>query len=186
MAVDAARAHIAEGDIDVPETAVRLAAESNAATVGVKSVSLARLLELLGTDNVSGTGIMSGSIPVRFGRAGFAIDNGRLTAQSEGVLHVRLGSARATLEAQGEAMRLMVEALEDFRYTVFEIEIDRPIASDLSLKIRLEGMNPKVLDGHPFRFNISLTGDIEPLLAALKAGQGLTTDILQRAVDIKR
>ncbi len=186
VAIDEASARLAEGDLRVPGTTVRLAAESNAATVRVKSVSLARLLESLGTDNVTGTGILSGSIPLRFGRAGFAVENGTLKAESEGVLHVRLGSAKQTLEAQGEAMRLMVAALEDFRYTVFEIEVDRPPGADLSLKIRLEGMNPAVLEGHPFRFNISLTGDVEPLMAALRAGQGLTADILERAVDVGR
>lgn len=186
VAIDEASAHMADGELDVPETAVRVAADQNAATINVKSVSLARLLENLGTDNVTGTGELSGSIPVRFGRAGLAVDKGRLKALSEGVLHVRLGSAKATLEAQGEAMRLMVEALEDFHYTVLEFEIDRPVASDLSLKIKIEGNNPKVLDGHPFRFNISLTGNIEPLLAALKAGQGLTADILEKAVNVNR
>lgn len=186
VAIDAASAQIAEGDLEVPETTVRPAAELNAATIRVKSVSLARLLENLGTDNVTGTGTISGAIPVRFGRAGFAVDNGTLKAESEGVLHVRLGSAKQTLEAQGEAMRLMVQALEDFRYSVFEIGLDRAPGADLTLKITLEGMNPNVLDGHPFRFNISLTGDIEPLLAALKAGQGLTADILEKAVDVAR
>lgn len=184
--IDEAHAHIADGDLDVPDTTLRFADASNAATIHVKSVSLSRLMEHLGTDAVGGTGLFSGVIPVRFGAAGLAIDDAELKAESGGVLNVRLGSAKETLEAQGEAMRLMVKALENFHYTVFDIAVSRPPGENLSLKIKLEGNNPEVLDGHPFRFNINLTTDIGPLLEALRAGRGLTADILEKAVDVKR
>jgi hypothetical protein len=43
-----------------------------------------------------------------------------------------------------------------------------------------------VLDGYPFRFNINLSGDLNQLLAALQAGQGLTAEVLERAMEVDR
>jgi hypothetical protein len=47
----------------------------------------------------------------------------------------------------------------------------------------MQGSNPDVLDGYPFKFNINLTGDLEPILSALQTGRRLTTDLLQRALE---
>ena len=40
------------------------------------------------------------------------------------------------------------------------------------------GRNPKVLEGHPFRFNIRLTSNLPQLVEALRQGSGLTQGIL--------
>lgn len=179
-----ASAQIADGSLTLHDTTLRLGAASNAASVEIANVSLAKLFEQLGTDNVSGTGSLTGTVPVRFGPGGFTIEDGKIRAQEKGVLHVNLGTAKETLMKQAEAMSLMVQALEDFRYTVLEIGAARPPGKDLVLTVKLEGMNPAVLEGHPFRFNISLSGDFDRLLAALQAGQGLTADVLEHAIEV--
>jgi hypothetical protein len=47
----------------------------------------------------------------------------------------------------------------------------------------MQGKNPDVLDGYPFRFNVDVSGDLEPILSALQEGRKLTTDLLQRALE---
>jgi len=184
IAIAEAKGSVAGGGLAVRDATLDLGAPANALAVSVQSVSLSRLLENLGTQNVSGTGSLSGSIPIRFGAAGLVIENGEIRAHGKGVLHVGLGSAKETLEKQGQAASLMVRALEDFHYDRLEIGIDRPPGGELALAVTLEGMNPAVLEGHPFRFNIHLTGDLPQLLAALRAGRGLTTDVLERALEV--
>jgi hypothetical protein len=77
----------------------------------------------------------------------------------------------------------MVRALKDFRYDILSLTVTRPASGDLALGITMQGNNPDVLDGYPFKFNINLTGDLEPILAALQTGRRLTTDLLQRALE---
>jgi hypothetical protein len=185
LAVDQAIGHVAGGTLSVNGATLRAGA-ANTLTLEVNALSMSRLFENLGTDNLKGTGTLSGSIPVTFGGGDFTIVDGRLKAQEAGVLQVHLGSARETLEKQGQAMSLMVRALEDFHYTALEIGLARPAGADVTLAVKLEGNNPTVLDGYPFRFNINLSGDLNQLLAALQAGQGLTAEVLERAMEVDR
>jgi hypothetical protein len=79
----------------------------------------------------------------------------------------------------------MMRALENFQYKELKVTLNRPPDGELALGVVMEGRNPDVLDGYPFRFNINLTGDIEPLLAALQEGRRLTTELLERAVELE-
>ena len=185
VAVEEATGRIADGILAVNDAKLHVGAPSNTVSVKVNRVSVARLLERFGTDSIKGTGILSGSIPITFGDEGISITDGRIKADETGVLQVHFGSAKETLEKQGQAMKLMTQALEDFHYSAFEMGVTRRAGAGLDLTIRLEGMNPAVLDGYPFRFNIALSGDTEPLLTALKAGRGLSADVLGGAIAVK-
>ena len=185
VAVEEATGHIADGTLAINDAKLHLGAPSNTVAVKVNRLSVARLLEQFGTESIKGTGILSGSIPIRFGDEGVSIADGRIKADETGVLQVHFGSAKETLEKQGQAMQLMTQALEDFHYSAFEMGVTRRAGAGLDLTIRLEGMNPAVLEGYPFRFNIALSGDTEPLLTALKTGRGLSADVLGGAIAVK-
>ena len=49
------------------------------------------------------------------------------------------------------------------------------------MRLELEGRNPEVLDGHPFQINITLTGNMGPLIEALREGRVITRDLLRRS-----
>lgn len=161
-------------------------AADNAATVRVTELSLARLLEDLAIEGLSGEGTLSGTVPVRLRADGVFVDRGKLAAESGGVVRLRSAKAKQALSGQGEQVSLMLRALEDFRYDVLELTVHRPPQGELELGVVMEGRNPAVLDGYPFRFNISLSGDIEPLLAALQEGRRLSGELLERALDLER
>lgn len=154
-------------------------------TVRVKGLSLQKLFAELDVEGLSGEGILSGRIPVRFGGNGITVERGELAAESDGVIRVRVERAKQALAAQGEQVQLMLRALENFRYKELRVTIHRPAEGELELGIVMEGRNPDVLDGYPFRFNISLSGDLEPILAALQEGRRLTSELLQRAIELE-
>ena len=79
----------------------------------------------------------------------------------------------------GEQVALTVNALEDFRYDSLSIGIDQPEDGALTLAIGLEGANPAVLDGYPFRFNINLSGELAPILEAVREGRRIGAELLQ-------
>lgn len=171
-------AGLAGGEISVEEARWEPAAERNAAEIRVRGVDLARLLSEWQIEGIAGTGRLSGVIPVRLGPAGLAIAEGRLEAAGPGVIRVDWGAARETLVNSGEQVALTVRALEDFHYEALTIGVERPADGSLTLAVGLEGASPEVLDGHPFRFNINLSGRLEPILAALREGRRIGAGLI--------
>ena len=50
---------------------------------------------------------------------------------------------------------------------------------EVTLAIGLEGSNPKVLDGYPFRFNVNLSGELAPILDAVRDGRRIGAELLR-------
>ena len=174
---------LAEGELFVRDAVLRPGARTNRLTVQVRGVSMSRLVGLLEVEGLRANGTLAGDIPLRLGPNGLRIDQGKLGAVDKGSIQVEFGAARDALASQGESVNLMVRALKDFRYDILSLTLTRPESGDLALGITMQGNNPDVLDGYPFKFNINLTGDLEPILSALQTGRRLTTDLLRRALE---
>lgn len=144
-----------------------------------EELDLARLLARIGLEELTGEGRLNGTIPLRLSAGGASIESALLHAGSGGIVAYRSPNARQALASSGEAVGLMLDALEDFHYENLTLSLNKPIAGDTEITLRLEGNNPTVLEGHPFDINISLTGDADPLLRAFLAGQQLSNDLLR-------
>ena len=75
----------------------------------------------------------------------------------------------------------MVQALQDFRYETLTVTGDLDAGGEARLRLEMLGHNPAVLEGHPFQFNINLTGNPAPLLETLLLSRTLIGNILERA-----
>ena len=127
----------------------------------------------------SGSGQLSGSIPVTLRDGALVIDGGALAAEAPGVIAFRSEAAKQALAQGGQSVELMLQALEDFHYQVLRLTLDKPAEGESRVFLKLEGANPAVLDGQPFVLNINLTSNAAPLLAALARG----TEISDRLVE---
>ncbi len=177
--IEKAEGGFADGMIRLKETPFRLAAEENEITIVFDQLSLKTLFEEWAGGRVSGDGVISGEIPVTLTLDGPIITKGELAALSGGFIKVHWGDARESLEAQGNEVALMVQALDNFEYRILKAGVRRPSDGELVLLVQLEGANPEVLDGYPFRINVNLSGDLEDVLAAIAEGQSLTQDLLR-------
>jgi len=164
---------LAGGTVSLGETAWDFGAATNEARIGVRRIDIGRLLRDWQVEGVSGTGQVSGAIPVRLAGNGLSIRRARLDSDGPGGIRVDWGGARDRLMGSGEQVALAVRALEDFRYQAMAIDIDKPAGGELSFAIGLDGANPAVLDGYPMRFNVTLQGRLEPILAAIREGRRL-------------
>lgn len=144
----------------------------------LRQLDLEALLAATDLEEVSGTGRLSGEVPIRIDGAQIVIAAGRLDAQAPGRLSFRSEGASQALAAGGEAVELMMQALDDFHYDRLGLSLDKPATGDSQVLLRLEGANPAVLDGQPFIFNINLTSDAAPLLEALAAGTAISDRLL--------
>lgn len=185
IAVETMRAEFAGATLSADDARFDLSTGRGAVTVDLQGLDLARLFDALSLDDFNGSGTMQGSVPVELTAQGLRVGRGSIAATGPGRLTVGFGAARQTLMNQGDYVRLMVQALEDFRYDELEVAVQRPPDGELGLDVTLLGQNPEVLDGHPFRFNISINGDVEPILDALREGRRLTGDLLRNSLEAR-
>ncbi|EON91623.1 hypothetical protein MARLIPOL_12964 [Marinobacter lipolyticus SM19] len=167
------RLRVAPGAIDLSRKPWRL-------PVDVYDVSLARLLQVYPTEGLAGTGVLSGRIPVQISDAGIEVAQGQLAAISPGgLLKLPANRLRAML-GSSQAMSLVVEALQNFHYSVLESTIDYDEKGKLVLDVRLEGENPEVRGGQPVVLNISLEEDIPALLTSLQLSGRVNEVVTER------
>ncbi len=178
-----AGAGLAEGRISArnilwrPGEAVRV-------PIHLSGISLARLLERVNVEGLDGTGTLVGTLPLRISERGeILMGRGHLRATSDGVIRLRHPGTTRLSRGGGKHVRMMLRALRDFHYTRLDLMLARPDPGALEADVGLLGNNPEVMDGHPFRFNINVQGDMRPVLDALRRGQGMRRQLLQRVFD---
>ena len=148
--------------------------------IEVEGLDLAELFRILDIEGLSGSGRLSGRIPIAFEGESAIITEGRLAAEAPGTLRFQSEQAALALAAAGESADLMLRALQDFRYDELSLTIDKPATAGARLTLTLLGHNPAVLDGYPFRFNINLEGDTDRLVAALSQAYSLSNRMLRQ------
>lgn len=140
-----------------------------AVDVTLSRIDMTQIVKLTGLVGFELTGNLSGTLPVVIvDESQVAVTGGLLRADGPGILRLDGATLRDVLGQQaGEQLDLLIQALEDFRYDMLEIAIDKELEGDADMRITLGGLNPAVLDGHPFRFNISVKGNADRLLATI-------------------
>jgi hypothetical protein len=108
----------------------------------IAGLDLAELFRTLDIEGLSGSGRLSGRIPIAFEGAAVTIAKGRLAAEAPGTLRFESEPARQALAAAGESAELMLRALQDFRYD------ELSLAGRLSISLqRQPGGRDRPLDG---------------------------------------
>ena len=136
----------------------------------IERLDLARLFAMIKVEGLTGSGRISGVIPMTIAGDSLVIRDGRLDADGPGVLRFRSAATEAALKGGGKPMTLLLRALQNFRYDSLSLAVKKPAKGDPEIMLRLTGRNPDVLDGHPFAFNIGLTGNLDAITEAIRKG----------------
>ncbi len=128
-----------------------------------EQLDLNALLGLTPLTELTGEGRIDGTLPLTIGEAA-AIDGGVLDATGPGVLRYTPSSIPGVLQAGGESVRLMLQALENFRYDALKITLDGRTDGATAIGLHLKGANPDLHDGHPVEFNLNLEGNLASLV----------------------
>lgn len=180
--IASARAGLLGGTVSVDDVALTPGGGTVALPIAVSHLDLPQLFALIGVEGLEGSGQLSGRVPVYLSGQAVEIRAARLAADGAGVIKLESATAAAFLAAQGESVDLAMRALEDFHYSELTVAIDRKSGGDARVELSMLGHNPAVLDGHPFRFNITVNSNIDELLAALLQGYRIATEGLARPV----
>ncbi len=133
-------------------------------TLRAGQLDLGQLLALTRMDGLSGEGSLNGVLPVRVSEGAAIIENGELAATGPGVLRYASAAAPAALQAGGEGVDLLLQALENFHYEALKITLEGRTDAAMDIGLHLAGANPDLYDGHPVEFNLDLEGDLADIL----------------------
>jgi hypothetical protein len=142
-------------------------------------VQLAEILRVYPAEGLAGQGSLAGELPLRLDAAGLHVEDGTLGARSPGFLQFRSPQMHA-LGQSNPAMRLAVDALENFHYQLLQSSVSYTPDGQLLLGLRLQGRNPDVEKGRPINLSINLQEDIPALLTSLQLTDRVSEIIRQR------
>ncbi|OZB20160.1 MAG: hypothetical protein B7X58_01550, partial [Marinobacter sp. 34-60-7] len=117
------------------------------ATVWLNDLQLGQLMQVYPTEGLDGSGVLEGQVPITIGPDGINVSGGQITAKAPGGSLSLPADRLQALAANNEAMALVVEALQNFNYSVLNSTIDYDQNGQLTLGLRLEGESPQVREG---------------------------------------
>jgi Dicarboxylate transport len=125
-------------------------------TLGVRNLDLAQLLGSLNFPELSGTGTISGKLPLRLSMDSIEVHGGSLNGTHPGVLRYQGPVA--------DDENIAFKALRNMLYHKLQATFNYNRTGGYELGLRVEGKNPNVLSGYPVAFNLNLSGQLPELL----------------------
>ena len=186
LVLDQASSELLGGEVRVTPGEWQLADMPLRISLELSGIELAKLMQVYPAEGLAGSGLLQGAIPVRVGPEGVSIDAGQVQAVAPGGT-LKLPADRLKGMAQGnQAMALVVQAMENFHYSVLNSTIDYAQDGTLMLGLRLEGSSPEVRDGHPIVLNINLEEDIPALLTSLQLSGRVNDAVTEKVRNLIR
>ena len=176
------RCNLLGGTVTSPGGVVDLTSSVFQTTLSLHDLDLAKILSVEQNQDLQGTGILDGTVPVSVTQAGVAVKDGQVTALPPGGI-IRYGAALESSKAISETsseLHLVAQALNNFHYTLLRVGVDYNQNGTLLLSARLDGRNPDLKRIPPINFNLTVQEHIPTLLKSLR----LVEDI-QGAVEKK-
>ena len=171
------RLQLLGGEAVFSPMSVDLEKMNSAFNIDLRGVALADVLALEGED-ITGTGLLQGRLPIRLNNGLFSMTAGELSAEPPGGT-IRLASALGTATGQ-PGLDFALQALTNFSYSSLEMTADFAENGDLNIAVHLQGMNPEVENGRPILYNLTISENIPVLLESLRAQHTITDRLKSR------
>jgi hypothetical protein len=149
----------------------------NRMDVGVDGLQLSQLLALAGYDAVEGSGRISGLLPLDVSASGVIMERGMLAAKAPGGVFRYKADVTASTSS---SLAPVIDALNNYHYTIFQVEADYLENGDLLLEVLLRGRNPDYEKGRPIHLNLNVTDNIPMLLRSLQSGRVIADTISKK------
>ena len=123
----------------------------------VQHVAVNDLLQQLTGKQASGTGVISGVLPVVVNPDGsILVTGGALQAEGPGEIVL----PPDFVPGDNENVALVRDVLKNLHYSVLSVTVDNGKDNKLSILMTVEGNNPDVYGGKAVKLNVHLTGDV--------------------------
>ncbi|MEL6962344.1 MAG: YdbH domain-containing protein [Pseudomonadota bacterium] len=163
LAVDQLTWQLADGTIRAAPFTFGSDVKDLTMVLQAEQLDLEALLRLTPLDEVKGEGRIDGTLPLTIGGTA-AIEGGELAASGPGVIRYVPSSVPGVLQAGGESVTLMLQALENFQYDALNLTLNGKTDGETNIGLHLKGANPQLYDGYPVEFNLNLDGNLANLI----------------------
>lgn len=188
--VDAADWPIGNGAFALDPFTWVYAAEENRVTMRVKDVALGDFLNDVGNKKIEATGNVVGVFPIVVRGIDVLIENGHVSVPDGGLIKYDPGpGVQAYTEEEAikvlrerrtnEYAALAQDALREFRYRELSASLDGPINGDVEIGLVFDGSNKKVLNQQPFRFDITVKGELFNIARSFNSNAQVKSEILR-------
>ncbi|MCF8469888.1 MAG: YdbH domain-containing protein [Parvibaculum sp.] len=151
----------AEGKLTLVSSGSAITTSNAEFVLDVDGVDLSALLKLADVPGLSATGRISGTVPVAIRNGDPVLLDGKLAAESGGLIVYKGSVADAAHDNQ---TKLLTDALSNFHYTELSGGLSGNANGNLALRLALRGANPDLYDGYPFAINVKLEGSLADML----------------------
>ena len=173
-------AEVMGGTVTTPSKTFNFVEDKQSLVLTLDNIDLGLLLQQHPSSELSGSGRISGTVPIEITAKGVSVPNGVVAARPPGG-QLQLHSERAEALAKSQpSMKLITDALEDFHYTVLASEVSYDEDGKLLLALRLEGRNPALENGRPVHFNINLEEDLPAMIASIQLSNQISDIVKKR------
>ncbi|MGP9802458.1 intermembrane phospholipid transport protein YdbH family protein [Rheinheimera sp. NSM] len=148
--------------------------------IELQQIDISQLLQQHPTTDLTGNGRISGTIPLLLGRSGASVTDGNIAAESPGGKLQYRPPAAQSMAASNQGMKVVLEALDDFHYSVLSSNVSYDTNGKLVLALNLQGRNPALEAGRAINLNINLEEDIPALITSLQLSSQISDKIKQR------
>ncbi len=142
-------------------------------------IDLAELAQIQQIQGLDIKGKIHGRLPVRFDEAGLHINDGIFNnSNTKGIIRYTPTGGEGMRESPLTGYALL--ALEEFHYHLLNAQVEYSPNGTLLVRLRLEGISPKLKTDRPVHLNINIEQNILSLLESLRYSQQITKKIEQK------
>lgn len=143
-------------------------------------IDLAKVLQQHPTSDLTGNGLISGTIPLLICNNGIRVDKGHIAAESPGGELQYRPAAASSMAAGNQSMKVVLDALDNFHYSVLSSNVSYDAAGKLNLALSIQGNNPSFEQGRAINFNINLEEDLPALITSMQLNSEISEKIKRR------
>ncbi|WP_417832750.1 intermembrane phospholipid transport protein YdbH family protein [Terasakiella sp.] len=180
--IDDFQTGIMGGTAHIGHTVFETDTDSHDVVLGLKKIELGQLFRLIALDGLSGTGQLSGQLPIRLKGQEINVQDGLLESVGGGTLHFESQKARQALAGAGEQVELLLNVLTNFHYERLSLRINQRAGQNAILNLKIEGKNPEVMNARPFNLNINLEANLDRILGTVLEGYRLSDRAIRATV----
>ena len=157
------------------------AAETNDIMLHARSIQLQLMVDTLEFDSIELTGSMSGDLPIAMRGNSITISDGQMQSDADGGT-IRYGSVDDALGsvAPDSGLGAVTQALTNFEFESLNSIVDYVEGGDMTMQMRLVGVNPDLDPDQPYAFNLNLENNIPQMLRSLRAVRSIEDILKQR------
>jgi len=170
------------GTAHIGQTVFKTDTDNYDVVLGLKKIDLGQLFRLIALDGLSGTGQLSGQLPIRLNGQDINVQDGLLQSIGGGTLRFDSQKARQALAGAGEQVELLLNVLTNFHYKHLSLRMNQRAGQNAILNLKIEGNNPEVMNARPFNLNINLEANLDRILGTVLEGYRLSDRAIRATV----